>query len=318
MRAILMMLFMQIVSTTICCQVGSFVYVTATQLNIRHDPSLDSQVIGKLKLGDLVTIVSETNEHVTIDGIQGTWKEIEFNNVKGYVFSGYLSGSAVSFNDIDTFDIVFDMLYELNYNPTLNWYGIYSTPKGDKIEMVAPKPYINDKFIDLKAISFLQDTIKNYKFFIGTKEELAIGVVGVTTYYKDKWLIGKQSIDLILYSNEQNFLTGHKLVSSLVQLCDGIYGDKSFENYVLRYFNFEQVQHGESVIIYEPKTNYLNQIPTLAWYGDLDNDGLPEFLFFINGDNRGMDIEFIKIFRENNKLNAKQLISKRPPFAGGC
>ncbi|MGG3801442.1 N-acetylmuramoyl-L-alanine amidase [Metabacillus fastidiosus] len=54
--------------------------VSANELNVRSEPSLNSEVIGKLSKGDRITI----NEFI------GNWAKITFNNKVGYVHKNYL------------------------------------------------------------------------------------------------------------------------------------------------------------------------------------------------------------------------------------
>ncbi|MED4454999.1 N-acetylmuramoyl-L-alanine amidase [Metabacillus fastidiosus] len=54
--------------------------VSAKELNVRSEPSLDSEVIGKLSKGDRITV----NEFI------GNWAKITFNNKIGYVHKNYL------------------------------------------------------------------------------------------------------------------------------------------------------------------------------------------------------------------------------------
>ncbi len=292
--------------------------ITASKLNIRNGPSTKSDAIGIVPRNQLVKILSKTDKYEEINEMKGNWIKIEYKNEIGYVFNGYLSANNVFMNSHDTIDIVLDMYQNLNFNPKLNWYGVYPTAEGDRLKKIKPKPYLNQKYLDLAGISFVEDSNDKLLFSIGLNLNLDDGITGVKTYYEEKWLTGNNLIDLILYTDKYGFRNGHQLKSSCQKIEDGIYGEDSFANYKLFYVNSEDRENIEKVLLYNPKQNYLNQIPELKWYGDIDGDGLPEFLFFVNGDNKSINIEFVKVIRENGKLKCKKLLSKRPEFAGGC
>lgn len=53
-----------------------------TKLNIRSSVSVDSEIIGVLKKGDVVTIISSESS---------AWSAIEFNGISGFCLSEYLT-----------------------------------------------------------------------------------------------------------------------------------------------------------------------------------------------------------------------------------
>lgn len=291
-------------------------FVSASKLNLRTAPNLSSKVLKAIDIYSKIQVIGTLDAFVEIDGIGGYWKKISHENDIGYVFGGYLLNRIIE-NDSDTFDLVLDFYGELNYNPSLNWYGIFSTPRGDKLEEIIPQPYLNLKYKDVEGISFFKSNSDTLLFSIGTKTKLSPGIKSVKKYYNNLWLTDDGSLDLILF-NEGEFRTGHQLVVKKKKKVNGIYGQDSFTEYKLYYLNAEDLNNRQEVLIYSPKGDYFNQIPALIWYGDLDSDGLPEILFSVNGDNRGIDYEFFKVYKDGNKLKVKKLFSKRPAFAGGC
>jgi uncharacterized protein YgiM (DUF1202 family) len=66
-------------------------YIATDTLRIRTAPSLNSEKIGVLKKGEVITITEIGNE-TTIDGINSIWAKIKTENGKtGWCFAGYLT-----------------------------------------------------------------------------------------------------------------------------------------------------------------------------------------------------------------------------------
>jgi len=59
------------------------------QIFIRSEPNENSQQIGILNLYDMANIIDKTENISIINDIENNWYRILFNNIEGYVFSGY-------------------------------------------------------------------------------------------------------------------------------------------------------------------------------------------------------------------------------------
>lgn len=71
---------------------GDKLFVVALSgLKIRNNSSAESEVIGKVNYGDLIEIIDTPNKKYEYDNINGFWVLIKYNNIKGYIFDGYLS-----------------------------------------------------------------------------------------------------------------------------------------------------------------------------------------------------------------------------------
>ena len=68
-------------TTTTAAPVFPLCYVTATKLNVRSEPTTDSEVLGQLLYGDAVEILDTT------DG----WCRISYNGVNAYISAAYVS-----------------------------------------------------------------------------------------------------------------------------------------------------------------------------------------------------------------------------------
>ena len=293
-----------------------FAFVITSTVFVRSAPNDTSRIICVLNKYDRVQLLEDTYQAVTMKEGYDTWYKVRSDSIVGFTLRSNLSGPIVQLNKVDTFDIVLDNYYTFNYNPDLNWYGIFSTIKGDELRKIEIEPLLAVGEIEKSGISPFDKKNEIYLFAIGTKIVLKPSVAGVKSYLsQNTWLKPLNNIDLILYDSINGFSNGHKLIPEGTYLKSKVADVDSITNYTLYYFNKNL---DDKVILYQPKLNYFNQIPELFWYGDIDHDQLPEFLFMVNGDNRGYDFEFIKVSQSNGKLVMKKLISKRPELMESC
>ncbi|MBK7095654.1 MAG: SH3 domain-containing protein [Saprospiraceae bacterium] len=286
-----------------------FAFVISSTLKVRSAPNDTSRIIYILKKNDRIQLLENTYETVPMEEGYDTWYKIRIDSIVGFTLRSNLSGSIVQLNKVDTFDIILNNYFIFNYNPDLNWYGIFSTIKGDLLRKIKIKPLLVGDEIETSGISPFDIGNENYVFAIGTKEKLNQSIIGVKSYLPDIWLKPFVEIDLILYDTLNGFSNGHQLITEWKYVKSKVAERDFFTDYTLYYKNNNQQ---DKIILYQPDLNYFNQVPTLFWYGDIDHDQLPEFLFKVNGDNRGHYFEFIKVSKSNEKLIMNKLISKRP------
>lgn len=315
MRIYILLLVSAVISSVTAQQNFDYVFVVDSLLEVRSAPNDTSRIICSLKNGDKVQLLENTYLEVELDEGYTTWYKISFDTITGYSLHSNLSGPAVQYNNVDTFDIIIHNYGLLNYNPNLNWYAVFSTDQGDCLKKVNLNPVLELHAEDHHVIVPFKCDSSNLLFLIGTKSELDTSIIGVKSYLPEIWLKPTTQFDLILYNKVNGFSNGHKLTPEWKYLKSKISEIDSFTNYRLSYFNKlldKQVQ------LYNPQINWFNQIPKLVWYGDIDHDQLPEFLFFTNGDNRGYDLEFMKVAYLNGVMVVIKLVSKRPGWPSCC
>lgn len=64
---------------------------TVKDLNLRSQPSLDSDSLALLPRGTVIKVLEKTNNYNSVDGITSNWWKVEANGKTGYLFSGYIS-----------------------------------------------------------------------------------------------------------------------------------------------------------------------------------------------------------------------------------
>jgi len=83
-------------------EINRKMYVNALEgLRVRNSPGLDGDRIALLDFKTEVVAKIEDENSVIIDGIEGKWTFIEFNDIKGWVFGGYLSLSYLEYRIMD-------------------------------------------------------------------------------------------------------------------------------------------------------------------------------------------------------------------------
>jgi hypothetical protein len=60
-------------------------------LRVRNEPNIDGERIFLLPHREIVEVVEIDNNIISIDGINGNWYLIIYNEISGWVFSGYLT-----------------------------------------------------------------------------------------------------------------------------------------------------------------------------------------------------------------------------------
>jgi hypothetical protein len=66
-------------------------YVTATKLNLRASTHLKSEILTSIPFGNIVEILNNNSNFITIQGIRGKMVKVKYNDQIGYVFDAYLS-----------------------------------------------------------------------------------------------------------------------------------------------------------------------------------------------------------------------------------
>ena len=93
---ILNLMCSEMTSQNLNYSIGDKLYTYALSgLKLREQPTLNSKVLHVIEFGQKVQITdiikNENEERIEIDNIKGNWVAIKFNEIKGYVFDGYLS-----------------------------------------------------------------------------------------------------------------------------------------------------------------------------------------------------------------------------------
>jgi hypothetical protein len=79
-----------------------YYYMLDYPVRIRKEPNLESETIGMLGKNSRIKIISSANLDIAleIDNISALWYQIEYENITGYIWGGYISAGTLIY-DID-------------------------------------------------------------------------------------------------------------------------------------------------------------------------------------------------------------------------
>ncbi|WP_282050453.1 SH3 domain-containing protein [Maribacter aquivivus] len=130
-----------IITSSIFGQDTSFV-IAENGLIVRESPNLKSEKIGKLYYGSEVRIIKETGIKIEINDsgrtISGQWLEIQkiSGNLKGFVFSGYLTGDEIfAFIKPNVAKLKGQMKSEQNTEVIYNYLSNNYDPTSEKFQL---------------------------------------------------------------------------------------------------------------------------------------------------------------------------------------
>jgi hypothetical protein len=90
----------------------STIYITninENNVNVRNYPSLDGKIIHKVQKDDEIWIIGFSGKRETIDGFDGNWLHITFENnkdIKGWVFSKYVNANDREFTQLKFVELI--------------------------------------------------------------------------------------------------------------------------------------------------------------------------------------------------------------------
>ncbi|GHT80137.1 hypothetical protein FACS1894130_10810 [Spirochaetia bacterium] len=70
---------------------NGYYYMLDYPVNIRAEPGLKGNIIGKLGMNDKIEILENTEKLQIIENVLAFWYKIKFNNIVGYIWGGYIA-----------------------------------------------------------------------------------------------------------------------------------------------------------------------------------------------------------------------------------
>ncbi|WP_405570845.1 SH3 domain-containing protein [Winogradskyella sp. Asnod2-B02-A] len=72
-------------------KIDQIVYLFGDNVKLRNSPSVDSEVVKLLTIGEPLKIIEKSSETFMYNGINSPWYKVEYNNQQGYVVGGLIS-----------------------------------------------------------------------------------------------------------------------------------------------------------------------------------------------------------------------------------
>lgn len=149
-----------------------FSVISNVGLRVRKEPNLDSEKIGILKHNQIVKATKKTSDSLEIDGIKSNWFYINYHNLKGWVFGGYLQEVEIPLYELNEINSVIYNNFKTSYEklkPEMfsdNWVGFYifaydEINNNQKIEMLMNDLDVVIKENDYEIISGLYKDSEN-------------------------------------------------------------------------------------------------------------------------------------------------------------
>ena len=81
---------------------NEYYYMLADGVRIRSQPNLNGEIIGRLPIHSRIKVISseEYESYQEIDGVSAYWYLIEYENITGYIWGGYIAANTLIY-DID-------------------------------------------------------------------------------------------------------------------------------------------------------------------------------------------------------------------------
>jgi len=268
--------------------------LSKTGLKLRSGPSQKADVKLSVAYWSLVDLCESDFVHDTIDGTIGSWWRVRYKGTDGYMFGGYLLEVDTAHSRYKDVRIMQERssCSQVNYDPALNWYGVYRMDGFDtimrvEIDVTRGNIAIIEKTGEdgLSVRTNHSDSLWSL-FLIGSKTPLVESSVR-NGRHEGKWMFPGQSQDVFVLGGRRNPMYSKPIPRdqrppriSLIAL--GAVTDVDYcpqmEDYRL-ILKSDQVnpirQNITELIKFKGECN----MPRLYWFGDLDGDKKPDMVF---------------------------------------
>jgi hypothetical protein len=263
--------------------VPSEMIVSASALKLRAQADVNSAALETLPRGTIVQVVGVHNngEVVEVNETYAPWYQVKTNTGKtGYVFGAYVVG---------TYGLYYEGEPIEGSLPPLNWYGVYRRDSFSdelrRIEVRVQKQYSEMFEQDLELlITNQKDTSK---FIIGTTEQLKTGYAGPLGIMDSPgWFFegGLQPGSMLPISSGQlpgdtTFGQTYFLAATgCAMLKDNYVQVNDYKLQVVEAFNPDGNNKQQDITQWVRCLPDMNPTVQLLWYGDIDQDKLPDAL----------------------------------------
>lgn len=270
--------------------------------------------------GKLVKVINRRMEDrymTTVDGIENSWAEIEYEGIRGFMFGEYLAGEIVNMPN-KNWKGKYLFLMEGNqggaiFSTKLNWYGIYPEKDGEYIEKINVNlEYSLDSEMD-DNLKISTNKEERARIIIGTNENIETGRVGIPLgSFSDRVIMNDQILPIPIYQKDCSINTEYLLFASnwkdQISTC-------YVEKYSLRFCKQPLYQQINYLHTFEGLVERLGEcnIPKLFWFGDVNGDEIPDFIFY----NQAMYYAKYKFYlskKQGEKVKFEKVVDFIPSF----
>lgn len=269
--------------------------VLKTGLALKSEPSEKSKTLATVPFWGKISTTYEIIKEDTVQNTLGCWKKVMYNNVEGFMFDGFLLkvDSLCEIQKDIRIMIEGSLCGPPNFDPALNWYGIYRTAGVDsliKVEITITRRDLSNND-EIEGGDMLISTNRTGKMrsilLIGSKNQLSANIVSYNSekannYYSEldrHLLYPGQTYAVYMWLDQHS--TNNSIDLNAIGTVKDVQDCPVLENYRLRLTN-----------IRNDFNNYITQditadfcykgecgMPGITWFGDIDNDKKPDLLF---------------------------------------
>lgn len=259
------------------------VVIALSGLKLRVLPDFDAKVIAIIPFGE--TVQRKHPEQIrhyatdllfTPDSIVGKWEEIEWKGTKGFAFNAFLAQGILKMTD-DFYLMVEDWGFcwlDTYASPDYHYYGIYFNADTSKCMMKTVKPTFYARNDDLEGAAVKGDNKQTAAFLLAAKSPLTEGPVHIHSIKRD--IFRKFDVK----DDPKNKI---RFVPNTILLPES---DWVVEGRIIQDAEMASGRVGE-VWLRDKKSGRSQQLfgremeiewAQLIWCGDLDHDGLMDFM----------------------------------------
>ncbi len=276
------------------------VVIAESGLNLRSEPNKNAKILVKMPYFSNVQIIGkdtygiDTAEVIQSTGVnpqivKGQWVKIKYQGYKGYALNSYLFTRSKRKLEAGINESYVLLMPGWGCNDNLvdkrkyNWYGAYGTDNGIKLKKVNFQ-YINDPTSMTYHGIIIKDKIEP-RFIVGSIKKL-----------EEEIYSGNSNIPMISYQLFQKEYTDTTIVFGKTIIFDSY--QKDGEDPV----NFTCIRQGNQEQILSTPKNEFGYLPRhLIWEGDLDGDGLIDYILQI-GEKSAQTVLFLSSERKKGEL----------------
>jgi len=253
--------------------------ISKNGLNVRTEPDINSKTIMSIPYWENVKVCQEKYSTDTINDIVGNWLKIADEDISGFVFNGFLIDADTILLKNKDIRILVENIFcaPPNFDPKLNWYGLYEHGKIDtliKVDVTIRRITINEEGkLENNDIIIETNNNKQAILLIGTKDTLTEKIA----FWNNK-VVHKSDF---LYPGEIFRIQGYHRtfeLNAIGTVKDNIDCYKKFADYRLllseRIGKSYPTQDLMKDITYRGECTSLE----LKWCGKIDNDNIPDLI----------------------------------------
>lgn len=306
-----------------------FTVMAASGLNLRATPGVKGKKLGVLPYGTLVETVDDETSALqeTIEGKPGAWLKITSKGKTGFLFSGFLAQGEliVPSTRINKDYRILEPGFHCsaaNYDPALNWYALVRNSgklRLQKAQIIIKTPEEfsqkdREEILDctecyrLKVESDITDSVF---FYLGSSKQIPEGGL-FSEFQGEHWNYSGGARFLYPEQEASTYLPPYQY---LFRAFEGItLNPKNPVGYDRKYQLTFSMQHNREIKSFDlsealglsrdSHTHSQYQTPQLIWWGDINQDGLLDFIWYSHTmtDSCGVCWEYHLFMSDKNNL----------------